>query len=467
MPHPLRIKADGRPVYSIPFIVFQDDVSGNRSKQWNKHYVIYGSNAALPRQELNKVANTRFFGASTRSKPLEMMSGICQMFEETFAEPVLAWDAKDECEVFVRTYILCLSADNPMHAEHCSSTGLTSTYFCRTCKAGGSQSHRQSEEGFTELFKVSRLKTVQRSSGVKDTIAQPLLEAIQRRGEELTTITPGATLLRFLLNVLNAGFNVHLDTPTEILHTILLGGAKYFWRFTIKLLSNSGHLPTFFTRFNCLSLSGLEMDTTRIPDYICKNPGSITGTHFRFILQLAPFALHGLVDFQLLRVWLLLGRLTVLMWQSSIPTLEPYLAELTEVIDDFLHAAAVVDPRTITVKTKLHILTHAPFHVRRFGPLLGPDSERFESFNSVFRTCSVLSNREAPSLDIAKAMAGMDIIRHIALGGKWFDEKRKIFVSPGPMIRDYFIRHPRERDLLGLRSQPEDPPGKCNRIPIF
>jgi hypothetical protein len=54
MPNPWREKAGGRMVYSVPTIIFMDDVSGNISKQWNKHYVVYLSNANLPREMLEK-----------------------------------------------------------------------------------------------------------------------------------------------------------------------------------------------------------------------------------------------------------------------------------------------------------------------------------------------------------------------------------------------------------------------------
>ncbi|KAG8729271.1 hypothetical protein FRC10_004119, partial [Ceratobasidium sp. 414] len=65
---------------------------------------------------------------------------------------VPVWDALEQREVLVRPYVLFLPADNPMQAEECSSTGLRSNVFCRTCKVGGSQKHKQSDDGYSELF---------------------------------------------------------------------------------------------------------------------------------------------------------------------------------------------------------------------------------------------------------------------------------------------------------------------------
>jgi hypothetical protein len=76
MPHPLREQADGRPVYVIPLILFEDDMSGNVSKQWNKHYSIYSSNASLPRHLIDQEFFTRFIATSNLAHPLEMMSGV-------------------------------------------------------------------------------------------------------------------------------------------------------------------------------------------------------------------------------------------------------------------------------------------------------------------------------------------------------------------------------------------------------
>lgn len=86
--HPLRDFAKNRPVYSIPLISFIDDVSGNQSKQWNKHFSIYMSNGALPRRKLENEFHVRFVATSPNASPLEMMQGLRGSIEYvTFCQP--------------------------------------------------------------------------------------------------------------------------------------------------------------------------------------------------------------------------------------------------------------------------------------------------------------------------------------------------------------------------------------------
>lgn len=71
------------------------------------------------------------------------------------------------------------------------------------------------------------------------------------------------------------------------------------------------------------------------------------------------------------------------------------------------------------LKAKMHILLHLPEDVRRFGPPITLSTEIFESYNGVFRLCSMLSNRQAPSRDIARKFASMGRVQHILSGGWW------------------------------------------------
>ena len=76
LPNLLRAKANGRMVYSVPLIIFLDDVSGNISKQWNKHHVVYMSNALLPREMLDKQFCVQFCSTSPHTSPIEFMHAL-------------------------------------------------------------------------------------------------------------------------------------------------------------------------------------------------------------------------------------------------------------------------------------------------------------------------------------------------------------------------------------------------------
>lgn len=162
----------GRMIVSVPLIIFEDDVSGNQSKQWNKHYCIYCNNAALPRVQIHKETNVHFVATSSYASPIEMMQGVKKSLKlvvmlfyhgdaidnassETFDVPYVCFDSRTRKEVLIRVWPLFLPADNPMAAELCSCAGLACNFFCRSCKAGGSQDLKASKAGYESLFQVS------------------------------------------------------------------------------------------------------------------------------------------------------------------------------------------------------------------------------------------------------------------------------------------------------------------------
>jgi hypothetical protein len=113
-------------------------------------------------------------------------------------------------------------------------------------------------------------------------------------------------------------------------------------------------------------------------------------------------------------------------------------SQLELAVANYLDTFSEFDPSKMTMKIKLHLLTHTPQDSRRFGPLLGPITELFESFNAVFRYASISSNHLAPSRDIALSLAAQESLKHRITGGWWRHSppgKPSIWVQAGHGVR--------------------------------
>ena len=118
---------------------------------------------------------------------------------------------------------------------------------------------------------------------------------------------------------------MHLDTPTEILHTVLLGIIKYYWAQTMWYLKNRSKSTTQFQiRLVSINWNGLNAPSTNT-EYICQYHGSLIGKHFKGLAQVMPFLIYDLVPQDVLRAWNIIGTLTVLLWHTKIDDIEVYL----------------------------------------------------------------------------------------------------------------------------------------------
>lgn len=79
---------------------------------------------------------------------------ILILFRDGFNNPTVAFDSETGEEILIRPFSLFWAGDNPMQAEHCSSHGLNSSHFCRTCDVGGTEEFKRSLVGYQSLFKV-------------------------------------------------------------------------------------------------------------------------------------------------------------------------------------------------------------------------------------------------------------------------------------------------------------------------
>jgi hypothetical protein len=242
-----------------------------------------------------------------------------------------------------------------------------------------------------------------------------------------------------ILNVNAPGLDPHLDTPVEILHTILLGFVKYFWRDVVhnQLGTNPLKKELLKTRLNSLDVSGLQLGQQLSGHTLVQYAGSLTGRDFRIIAQVAPYVLYDLVPAACFDTWVSLCTLVPLLWQATITDIDNYIvssvyilqhlcltnadfqARLETAIAEFLYRVICWTPRWFN-KPKFHFIIHLPAHVRRFGPAILFATETFESYNAIIRGKSIHSNHLAPSRDIALAFANYSRVRHLLSGGRHF-----------------------------------------------
>lgn len=209
---------------------------------------------------------------------------------------------------------------------------------------------------------------------------------------------------------------------------------------------------------------------------------SLIGRQFKTVVQTLVFHVHDLVSplqYDLIKA---VGELTALLWVVSIGDIEQYgvrdqtlLLELNfslslqEDLDvcvaNVLDLFALNDPSKITAKIKLHLLAHAREHVTRFGPLVGSSTEIMECFNSIFRACSILSNHQAPSRDIAIQLAGLECAKQRLTGG-WWQHGNGTWVRASGQVRAYLSSHSIIKNHLGWADHQPITPG-MNTLPCF
>jgi hypothetical protein len=120
------------------------------------------------------------------------------------------------------------------------------------------------------------------------------------------------------------GLDPHQDTPVEILHVVLLGFIKYFWRDLIKNQINDEQKQNLIIRLNSLNVSGLGISKLA-GETLVNYAGSLTGRDFRAIAQVAPFVIYDLVSSDVYDARVSLFTLVPLLWQPSITGIDSYI----------------------------------------------------------------------------------------------------------------------------------------------
>jgi hypothetical protein len=84
MPNPLCTIAGEDDLYVVMVPMWADDVSGNKSKQYNKHMNMYMANSNLPGRLLQQEYFVRFVSTSLHTGSPEQFSAIKEQIQYVF-----------------------------------------------------------------------------------------------------------------------------------------------------------------------------------------------------------------------------------------------------------------------------------------------------------------------------------------------------------------------------------------------
>lgn len=117
----------------------------------------------------------------------------------------------------------------------------------------------------------------------------------------------------------------NLDSPVEILHVVLLGVVKYWWRDAVSRQDSAGK-EKLKARLSSLDVSGLGTSQIHGQTFV-QYAGSLVGRDFRVVLQVAPAVLEGLIPSSHYEGWLALCKLAPLLFQPEIQDRVSYMVK--------------------------------------------------------------------------------------------------------------------------------------------
>eukprot|EP00731_Ephydatia_muelleri_P008143 Em0004g481a len=247
--------------------------------------------------------------------------------------------------------------------------------------------------------------------------------------------------------MLSIGFSPFMGTPLEVLHTILLGLAKYMLKQFMPQLTNRMK-EEVLACVNAFPHSGLR---SKMFGNVCRYYNSFVGRDLKGWSQMSVFILSPYFSSDDRKVLLSFSKVFRIAYCNYF---SPHLYhEWKSICENFVINVKHTMPELLN-KPKVHLILHLVDCMVNLGPCSAFSAERCESFNATVRAQNIFSNRLAPSRDICNHFAVQQHLRYtcacdgdgnIQCGGGL----RTLYSSP--MVQ-HFFNNVTMRELHGDRS---------------
>ncbi|KAF8508231.1 hypothetical protein JB92DRAFT_3121119 [Gautieria morchelliformis] len=197
-----------------------------------------------------------------------------------------------------------------------------------------SQAYLRSYYGATTMdYFIKKLQGLYQNKQGHDTKQKALNEAVE-------VLPSNTTSLVWLIKGLSvsphgcsaeswgAGLDLHRDMPVEILHVVLLGFVKYFWRDAVTRVKKAKMQHALEAHLQSCDVQGLGISPP--PGHtLVQWGGSLIGRDFRAISQVAPFVLYDFLPAEAVAAWAALAWLVPMIWQPVITDSELHVVHPT------------------------------------------------------------------------------------------------------------------------------------------
>ncbi|KAL0074309.1 hypothetical protein F4703DRAFT_1968613 [Phycomyces blakesleeanus] len=395
----------------------EDDTSDNWSKQYNPYKSWSMKFAAMSYEELCMAINILLLGIVQKRNGysgLSLLPTLVKNFKK-LENGMVMYSAEHGEYVLVVAPLLLIEADTPCHSELCGILGPATLLPCRKCYCVLRRNvFLEVKEYFLKKHMPRTWKhyVMTNSTDKRETIMPDVLGTntpVNARALSFVNHSSGCLL------ELKA-FDPSKDTPVEILHTILLGTAKYLINELVK--KNLKPHPDKLERL----ANGLkEHDIST----------GLSRKDFKVLLQILPGAL--LRDFSdnqkietILPCFVELGHLCSLVFVRQIESrFEEYITQVNHAVNSLiakLHESDMANVANLkhlplSTKPKTHNMIHLTEDIRRFGPALNFETEKGEQFNKYIREHLIRTNRLNTLRDICHKFTKQAVMQHIFANG--------------------------------------------------